>query len=156
MNQMVLKALLAQVGIEPTIVENGVQAVDAWEQGSWDLILMDVQMPLMDGPAATREIRAREVLQRRGRTPIIALTANAMAHQLQAYTDAGMDGFVAKPIEVAKTVRHDGRGALRSGHRRGCRGVDEPSDPKRGCSVALSVCPEPLLWGGNDDPRLSQ
>ena len=101
-NQLVLRTLLSQVGVEPVVVENGVQAVEAWATGDWDLILMDVQMPQMDGPTAVREIRTREALQGRRRTPVIALTANAMAHQLQAYTEAGMDGFVAKPIEIGK------------------------------------------------------
>ena len=101
-NRLVLKTLLAHVGIEPVMVENGVQAVEAWARADWDIILMDVQMPEMDGLTATREIRARESIQHRPRTPIIALTANAMAHQVQDYADVGMDGFVAKPIEIAK------------------------------------------------------
>jgi PAS domain S-box-containing protein len=101
-NQLVLKTLLSQVGIEPTIVGDGVDAVAAWESGRWDVILMDVQMPRMDGPTAARFIRARELAQRRPRTPIIALTANAMTHQVAGYLAAGMDSFVAKPIEVSR------------------------------------------------------
>jgi CheY-like chemotaxis protein len=62
---------------------------------------MDVQMPEMDGPAAAREIRAREALSGRRRTPIIALTANVMSHQIATYRDAGMDDHVAKPISIA-------------------------------------------------------
>ena len=61
---------------------------------------MDVQMPEMDGPDATRAIRAAERATGRRRTPIIALTANAMAHQRAEYEAAGMDDLVAKPIEV--------------------------------------------------------
>jgi PAS domain S-box-containing protein len=102
MNQLVLKALLAQIGVEPVMVNDGVDAVAAWESGDWDLILMDVQMPRMDGPTATRFIRERELVQRRRRTPIVALTANAMTHQVNEYLAAGMDGFVAKPIEVER------------------------------------------------------
>ena len=102
MNQLVLKTLLGQVGIEPVIVNDGVDAVAAWESGEWDVILMDVQMPRMDGPTATRFIRERELAQRRRRTPIVALTANAMTHQMHEYLSAGMDGFVAKPIEVGR------------------------------------------------------
>jgi CheY-like chemotaxis protein len=64
------------------------------------MILMDVQMPVMDGPAATREIRTREAAAGRARTPIIALTANAMTHQLAEYLAAGMDAVVAKPINI--------------------------------------------------------
>jgi CheY-like chemotaxis protein len=101
-NQLVLKTLLGQVGVEPRIVENGRQAVEAWAAETWDVILMDVQMPEMDGPTACAEIRAREAAAGRERTPIIALTANAMAHQVAEYRAAGMDGFVAKPIEVSR------------------------------------------------------
>ena len=101
-NQLVLRTLLAQIGIDPVIVEDGQRAVDAWEAQTWDLILMDVQMPVMDGPSAVKVIRAREAERGGPRTPIIALTANAMAHQVAEYTAAGMDGLVAKPIQVSK------------------------------------------------------
>jgi PAS domain S-box-containing protein len=100
-NQLVLKTLLHQVGLQPFIVENGAHAVVAWEREPWDVILMDVQMPEVDGPTATKIIRERELALGRPRTPIIALTANAMAHQVEAYRAAGMDAFVPKPIEVA-------------------------------------------------------
>ena len=102
MNQLVLRTLLAQIGIEPTIVGNGRDAVDLWAKEPWDLILMDVQMPEVDGPTATGMIRARERAAGLARTPIIALTANAMAHQVAEYAQAGMDDFVAKPIEAAR------------------------------------------------------
>ncbi|MFL5296534.1 MAG: ATP-binding protein [Phenylobacterium sp.] len=102
MNQLVLRTLLAQVGVEPVIVGNGREAVEAWAREPWDLILMDVQMPEMDGPTAAGMIRARERAERRARTPIVALTANAMAHQVAEYVQAGMDDFVAKPIEAAR------------------------------------------------------
>ena len=101
-NQLVLKTLLHQIGVDPVIVENGKLAVEAWAREPWDVILMDVQMPEMDGPTATGIIRTREAAEGRARTPIIALTANAMAHQVAEYLEAGMDGFVAKPIEVGR------------------------------------------------------
>jgi CheY-like chemotaxis protein len=63
---------------------------------------MDVQMPVMDGPTATRAIRAREAQAGRPRTPIIALTANAMSHQLADYLACGMDGHVTKPIDAQR------------------------------------------------------
>jgi CheY-like chemotaxis protein len=63
---------------------------------------MDVQMPVMDGPTATAVIRRREAAEGRARTPIVALTANAMDHQVAEYAAAGMDGFVAKPIEAGR------------------------------------------------------
>jgi PAS domain S-box-containing protein len=100
-NQLVLRTLLNQAGIDPVIVDDGRAAVEAWEQSAWDVILMDVQMPVMDGPAATRIIRQREAASGRAMTPIIALTANVMSHQVRDYELAGMNGWVAKPIEVA-------------------------------------------------------
>ena len=99
-NQLVLRTLLNQAGIEPTIVDDGKAAVEAWEREEWDVILMDVQMPVMDGPAASRIIRQREAVTGRVATPIVALTANVMSHQVQEYASAGMTGWVAKPIEV--------------------------------------------------------
>jgi len=63
---------------------------------------MDVQMPVMDGLAATAAIREREAATGRRRTPIIALTANAMSHQVSEYLSSGMDGHVAKPIEARR------------------------------------------------------
>ena len=101
-NQLVLKTLLHQIGVDPTIVDNGEDAVNAWENETWDLILMDIQMPRMDGPTATRRIRQLEAALGRVRTPIIALTANAMSHQVAEYAVIGMDGFVAKPIEIGR------------------------------------------------------
>jgi PAS domain S-box-containing protein len=101
-NQLVLKTLLNQIGIEPMIVGDGRSAVEAWSRASWDLILMDVQMPVMDGPAAAVEIRTREAAEGRARTPIVALTANAMESQVRQYLDAGMDGHVAKPIAASQ------------------------------------------------------
>jgi len=102
MNQLVLRTLLNQVGVEPVIVADGRAAVAAWEKEPWDLILMDVRMPVMDGLTATGVIRAREKAEGRARTPIVALTANAMAHQVLEYKTAGMDDFVAKPIEASR------------------------------------------------------
>ena len=99
-NQRVLTALLAQVGVVPTLVGNGREAVAAWEGGDWDLILMDMQMPVMDGQTATCEIRAREARLGRAPIPIIAVTANAMRHQIDGYRAAGITQVVSKPIEV--------------------------------------------------------
>jgi PAS domain S-box-containing protein len=99
-NQLVIRTLLQQAGIEPVIVANGALAVEAWEASPWDIVLMDVQMPEMDGPTATRTIRARERQNRRSRTPILAVTANVMNDQVEDYAAAGMDGHVAKPIDA--------------------------------------------------------
>jgi signal transduction histidine kinase/CheY-like chemotaxis protein len=101
-NQLVLKTLLSQAGLEPVLVENGALALEAWKTEPWDLILMDIQMPVMDGVTAAKEIRAFEAANDRPKTPIIAVTANAMSHQLADYEAAGMDMVVPKPLDAAK------------------------------------------------------
>jgi CheY-like chemotaxis protein len=104
MNQTVLKALLGAVGIDPVVVGNGREAVDAWRDGLWDVVLLDVQMPIMDGVSAAKEIRAIESREGRWRTPVIALTANAMSHHRAEYMAAGMDDLIAKPIALAALI----------------------------------------------------
>ena len=101
-NCQVLQAVMDSLGIDIDIVPDGKEAVEAWRAGGYDLILMDIQMPVMDGIAAAREIRQLESSEGRRRTPIVALTANALTHQIEEYLAAGMDGHVAKPIEIAK------------------------------------------------------
>jgi signal transduction histidine kinase/ActR/RegA family two-component response regulator len=101
-NQLVLRTIMQTFGVELEMVDNGREAVEAWRLGRFDLILMDIQMPEMDGLTATRAIRAAEAVTGRERTPIIAVSANAMSHQVREYLAAGMDGHVAKPIELVK------------------------------------------------------
>lgn len=101
-NQQVLGAVLGSLGIEVHIVPDGREAVEAWRTGAYDLILMDIQMPVMDGITAASTIREAERTGGRRRTPIIALTANALTHQVEEYLAVGMDAHVAKPIEIAK------------------------------------------------------
>ena len=101
-NQLVIKLMLNQMGVSPAIVENGRAAVDASSSEDWDIILMDIQMPEMDGVAATREIRQRELSKGARRTPILALTANTMTHQAKEYMTVGMDGLISKPISAAE------------------------------------------------------
>jgi signal transduction histidine kinase/ActR/RegA family two-component response regulator len=103
-NQLVITTLLQQVGIHPIVVNNGGEAVEAWASQDWDVILMDMQMPVMDGLTATRAIREQERLKGRPRTPIVALTANAMSHHIAEYRAAGMDEFVSKPIHINKLI----------------------------------------------------
>ncbi|MDP3660959.1 ATP-binding protein [Phenylobacterium sp.] len=100
-NQLVLRSLLAAVDCDLEIVGDGRQAVAAAKTGHFDLILMDIQMPEINGVEATRAIRAHEATIGR-RTPIIALSANVMNHQVKEYAEAGIDHSVAKPIELAK------------------------------------------------------
>ena len=101
-NQMVLQAALEHRNIDLTLVDNGAQALEAVGLERFDLILMDIQMPVMDGLAATRAIRNKERLSGLAPTPIIALSANAMDYQIASYREAGCDDYIAKPIDLAR------------------------------------------------------
>jgi CheY-like chemotaxis protein len=103
-NQLVLRTLLGQFGVEVTMASNGQEVLDLFKNHDWDVVLMDVQMPVMDGPTATRAIRQFERGQARRPTPILALTANAMAHQLDDYRQAGCNGHVSKPIDATDLI----------------------------------------------------
>ena len=98
-NQKVAQLLLRQQGYDVTVVPNGVLAVAASAGDCFDVILMDVQMPEMDGFEATRAIRAREAREGDGHIPIIAMTAHAMAGDQERCLAEGMDGYVSKPIQ---------------------------------------------------------
>ena len=100
-NQKVLAAFLEPLGVELTLVSSGREAIEAWRTGAWDVILMDIQMPDMSGVEATCFIRAAELAEGRARTPIVAVSANAMQHQTEQYRAVGMDVHVAKPIQAA-------------------------------------------------------
>jgi CheY-like chemotaxis protein len=97
-NQKFACSLMERLGYGVAVAANGREAVQKWEEGSYDLILMDCQMPEMDGYEATREIRAREAGQRH--TPIVAVTANTQGGDRDKCFAAGMDAFVPKPIKV--------------------------------------------------------
>ena len=98
-NQQIVLAVLTQKGHTVTMVDDGAEALGAFRDGVFDVILMDVQMPGMDGLAATREIRRLERIEDRSATPIVALTANAMAEEAALCRGAGMNAHVAKPID---------------------------------------------------------
>jgi PAS domain S-box-containing protein len=97
-NQRVAQLILEPSGVELTIVENGREAVELFRPGLFDLILMDMQMPIMDGLAATREIRRLEDQLGVANIPIAMLTANAMREHAQQSAEAGADHLIAKPI----------------------------------------------------------
>ena len=98
-NRLVIKAILGKAKADVTFVENGAEAVKTWKTKAFDLVLMDIQMPQMSGVEATQEIRRIEASEHKPKTPIVAVTANAMPHQRDEYLAAGMDEHVAKPIE---------------------------------------------------------
>jgi len=104
-NQVVLRNLLEPMCASLTIVNNGREALEAWETQKPDVILMDMQMPVMDGETAIKELRVRELMQHLPWTPVIALTANTMKHQIEEYLRSGADGHVAKPFRTEELIQ---------------------------------------------------
>jgi signal transduction histidine kinase/DNA-binding response OmpR family regulator/HPt (histidine-containing phosphotransfer) domain-containing protein len=100
-NQEIALAMLEETGYRVTVVENGRQALSARESGQFDMILMDCQMPVMDGFEATAILRRQESESGRSRIPIIALTANAISGDRERCLEAGMDDYIAKPFTRA-------------------------------------------------------
>jgi CheY-like chemotaxis protein len=104
-NRRVVELILGAAGVDLTSVENGAEAVDLATRSRFDLILMDMQMPVMDGLTAIRAIRRREARNGEPATPIYTLTANAMPEHAQASTAAGADGHITKPITADGLLR---------------------------------------------------
>jgi PAS domain S-box-containing protein len=102
-NQKLAHTLLENAGHRVTLANDGREAVERFGEGPWDIVLMDMQMPVMGGIEATRRIRAAEAPGRR--TPIIAMTANAMDDDRRACLEAGMDDHLPKPIDAARLLR---------------------------------------------------
>jgi CheY-like chemotaxis protein/PAS domain-containing protein len=114
-NRTLVRAMLGTMGIACETANDGSAGVDAAACGDWDVILMDIQMPVMDGVTASRRIRA--LSGPAALTPIIALTANTLAEQVRSYVEAGMDDCIAKPInmvELLTKVGHWGAGGWRA------------------------------------------
>lgn len=99
-NQKLVSSILTKSGINYRIVSNGQEAIKVYENESFDLILMDCQMPIMDGFAATEKIREIEKSKSRKRVPIIAITANAMKGDREKCIGKGMDDFLSKPFRM--------------------------------------------------------
>jgi signal transduction histidine kinase/CheY-like chemotaxis protein len=112
-NRLLLGKILEKAGHHAVFAENGAEAVRLWENGKFDLVLMDLQMPVMDGVEAAREIRRREA-GNGAHTPIIAVTARAMHEDRNLTIDAGMDAYVSKPysaediLTAIRSVPHQG------------------------------------------------
>lgn len=105
-NREIIKAVLEETGIEITEAENGQIACDLFEQneGRFDIILMDVHMPVMDGYEATRRIRGRTHILEASAVPILAMTADVMQEDILRCTEAGMNGHVGKPVNAAELI----------------------------------------------------
>lgn len=103
-NRRVVELILGQAAVDITSVENGAEAVTAYREGAYDLVLMDMQMPVMDGLTATREIRQHEAASGLGRTPLVMLTANALPVHVAAGVAAGADRHLAKPFNAAELL----------------------------------------------------
>jgi CheY-like chemotaxis protein len=101
-NQMILGMMLGQLGAHVTQADDGNAALERYRERQFDLLILDISMPLLDGVALLREIRALEDAQGRARCPAIAFTANAMTHQVQSYLDAGFDDCVTKPLKLER------------------------------------------------------
>lgn len=97
-NRKIAERLLEKLGVVPTVVDDGVEAVEAVTQGPFDLILMDLMMPNLDGPGAAREIRALDVPW--SDLPIVAFTAGAFDRDREVATESGMEGFLEKPVRL--------------------------------------------------------
>ena len=103
-NRQVVEVLLAEFDVELVLAENGLEACEAFEAAPFDIVLMDMQMPVMDGLTAIRKIRARETDAARGRTPIVMLTANTLPEHRAASLEAGADLHLPKPIEADRLI----------------------------------------------------
>jgi CheY-like chemotaxis protein len=99
-NQLVASEMLQLLGIEVVCAYDGMEALESMHYRRFDLVLMDIQMPRMDGLDATREIRRREQNSSATPTPVVALTANASDNDRQRCLAAGMNDFLAKPVKT--------------------------------------------------------
>jgi CheY-like chemotaxis protein/HPt (histidine-containing phosphotransfer) domain-containing protein len=166
-NQDVVLAMLAKLGVEVEVASNGVEAVSAVERAEFAAVLMDCQMPVLDGYEATRRIRAGERERateggtgcRQQRVPIIALTANALRGDREVCLAAGMDDYLSKPFTFAqlrdKLARHLEQGASETSGTDRPVTAPQPAQPERRAAAkgrspgagltALVLEPEPLL-----------
>ncbi|WP_170149524.1 hybrid sensor histidine kinase/response regulator [Rhodoplanes roseus] len=134
-NQLVVTRMLKSFDIVIRIAEDGLQALAAVAEASFDVILMDVRMPGMDGLEATRRIRARG--GRSATMPIVALTANAFPDDVQACRDAGMTGFIAKPVRKAVLIEALAQAVQAVAY--GGAGVEDEAEPRGPDPVAVPV-----------------
>jgi CheY-like chemotaxis protein len=140
-NRRLLKIMLEKQGHQLTLASNGQEVVEAWQAQPYDVILMDVQMPVMDGLSASMLIRALEKEYGNARTPMIALTASVLEQDRRAAALFGMDGFASKPIELPLLLAEIQRVLKLAPDQLGLAAaeaaIDLPFDLKKGS----------LLWG---------
>ncbi|MEN3346817.1 MAG: hypothetical protein V7632_452, partial [Bradyrhizobium sp.] len=106
-NALLMRSLLSRLGHNVVVTTDGEQAMESWLSARsagtpYDLVLMDIQMPRLNGIETTKQIRAHEADQPGRRTPILALTANTLVEDRYACFEAGMDGFLIKPLDREK------------------------------------------------------
>ncbi len=104
-NRFIVQKYLRHTPVQIDIAENGAMAVEAFKSGDYDLVLMDMQMPVMDGYTATREIRKFEKEQGMKKTPVIALSAYALKEEIQKSLDAGCNEHLTKPLKKTKLLK---------------------------------------------------
>ncbi|MCX2887868.1 MULTISPECIES: hybrid sensor histidine kinase/response regulator [Pseudomonas] len=98
----VIRGMLGKLNLEPDTASNGEEALQAMQARRYDLVLMDCEMPVLDGFSATQQLRAWEAANQRQRTPVVALTAHILAEHKERARLAGMDGHMAKPVELSQ------------------------------------------------------
>ncbi|MBA1205102.1 response regulator [Pseudomonas capeferrum] len=98
----VIRGMLGKLNLEPDTASNGEEALQAMQRQRYDLVLMDCEMPILDGFSATQQLRAWEMVNHRQRTPIVALTAHILTEHKERARLAGMDGHMAKPVELSQ------------------------------------------------------
>ena len=105
-NQLIAEDMLKKSGFQITIVDNGQQAIDIIKQKQFDLVLMDIQMPVMDGETATRLLKNDPDYKH---IPIVAMTANVMKHEIENYLNIGFSAFIGKPFileDILKVINN--------------------------------------------------
>jgi two-component system, sensor histidine kinase RetS len=98
----VIRGMLGKLNLQPDTASNGEEALQAMKAQRYDLVLMDCEMPILDGFSATQQLRAWEIGNQRTRTPVVALTAHILAEHKERARQAGMDGHMAKPVELSQ------------------------------------------------------
>jgi CheY-like chemotaxis protein/HPt (histidine-containing phosphotransfer) domain-containing protein len=145
-NQKVALLALGKLGYQADIAANGIAAIGAVGRQTYDVVLMDVHMPVLDGLKATRQIRT-DAQTRGGRQPwIIAMTANAMQGDRELCLAAGMDDYIAKPVHI-----HELRAALERAGQRSLRDRPGPGQPAASDAIDAAALAELRTLGAGDD-----